>query len=699
MAEPSSRCSPQPSEEVRLHLLGPESASDTTGLTSPKAALAAAPAERQQQKQQQPQQLHDKLVHQQLLLIQQQQAVYGQMLSEGLQFLSLNHLPSEAAKPVQQTLLTNQERGQTTALTTELVVTEAPEGACSNIFEEGGFQGQNESQCVAKNALHCNQEQTPHRPLLSLLQKQHQHFREVQKQVESDKLRWRIEELIEATVGPSDLHEPGIKQEPQSLVNSSAVEMSLPEASPPEQEVQTDQQRMRQNEQLQYDRIVRTLHQLSKNVTPQQRQLLTDIMTTKPVREQLHATAPLHLPLRPFLNSSCSSPSKVDASAFWQQLILHIATLYAVMGLMRGAAMSPQLEYYKQMTDTCRVECQGAPGEEVVYLLHPPQGHPGWVDANNPVDPYPEELWHSFMQFVEALSMSDCSRLEIGGGRYGMARFLQSRNFAFLRGYSLGQLCHIVQLAISKRKVLAYEDNILKPVNQCKKVVNAFLRLPERSSSKNHISSVGELQHCILELLKANPGDSFFTHVAIRNLCVAIYKARHIKVIPVRPMASSHSAASDASSLPPLLPIAVEWDLPTQSSNSLNAAATPMALDVSERSQTPDGGASPKALETLTESAVGAQESLLRVPKASSGMTFTLMLDNGVGAISSTFEELQQQSARASAAARAQLVTGQGRGGALFTSENRAAADAAETAEASGSETESEGAKGDLDLI
>ncbi|XP_026192432.1 uncharacterized protein LOC34622508 [Cyclospora cayetanensis] len=165
---------------------------------------------------------------------------------------------------------------------------------------------------------------------------------------------------------------------------------------------------------------------------------------------------------------------------------VHIATLYAVMGLMRGAAMSPQLEYYKQMTDTCRVECQGAPGEEVVYLLHPPQGHPGWVDANNPVDPYPEELWNSFM--------------------YGMARFLQSRNFAFLRGYSLGQLCHIVQLAISKRKVLAYEDNILKPVNQCKKVVNAFLRLPERSSSKNHISSVGELQHCILELLKANPG-------------------------------------------------------------------------------------------------------------------------------------------------------------------------------------------------
>ena len=56
-----------------------------------------------------------------------------------------------------------------------------------------------------------------------------------------------------------------------------------------------------------------------------------------------------------------------------------------------------------------------------------------------------------------------------------MARFLQKRGFPFLSNYSLGQLCHIVQLAISTRKVLAYEDNILKPVNQCKKVVNAFL--------------------------------------------------------------------------------------------------------------------------------------------------------------------------------------------------------------------------------
>ena len=48
------------------------------------------------------------------------------------------------------------------------------------------------------------------------------------------------------------------------------------------------------------------------------------------------------------------------------------------------------------------------------------------------------------------------------------------------------------------------------PTNRSKELVLcilcSFQRLPERSTGKNHISSVLELQLCILELLKTNPG-------------------------------------------------------------------------------------------------------------------------------------------------------------------------------------------------
>ena len=76
------------------------------------------------------------------------------------------------------------------------------------------------------------------------------------------------------------------------------------------------------------------------------------------------------------------------------------------------------------MADVCRVEPYGTSGEEVVYLLHPPPNHLGWIDANNPDDPYPEEMWNHFMHFVEALALADCSRLQIGGGRWAGDPFL-----------------------------------------------------------------------------------------------------------------------------------------------------------------------------------------------------------------------------------------------------------------------------------
>lgn len=56
-----------------------------------------------------------------------------------------------------------------------------------------------------------------------------------------------------------------------------------------------------------------------------------------------------------------------------------------------------------------------------------------------------------------------------------MAVALKKLALPFFSGLSLGEYCHVVQLAISKRRLLAYEDNVLKPVATCVTFTNALL--------------------------------------------------------------------------------------------------------------------------------------------------------------------------------------------------------------------------------
>ena len=78
-----------------------------------------------------------------------------------------------------------------------------------------------------------------------------------------------------------------------------------------------------------------------------------------------------------------------------------------------------QLSYYRQLSDTFIVKELAETREEVVLLLNPPEKHQGWVDANDPDDPYPYCLWAHFMHFVQGPHFADSyKQLQIGGGRY-----------------------------------------------------------------------------------------------------------------------------------------------------------------------------------------------------------------------------------------------------------------------------------------
>merc|ERR1719335_2107698 len=48
-------------------------------------------------------------------------------------------------------------------------------------------------------------------------------------------------------------------------------------------------------------------------------------------------------------------------------------------------------------------------------------------------------------------------------GRYSCAQALKARDLHFLEGRSLGEVCHIVQLSVSQKKVIGYLNGAIVP--------------------------------------------------------------------------------------------------------------------------------------------------------------------------------------------------------------------------------------------
>ncbi|CEL98155.1 unnamed protein product [Vitrella brassicaformis CCMP3155] len=129
-----------------------------------------------------------------------------------------------------------------------------------------------------------------------------------------------------------------------------------------------------------------------------------------------------------------------------------------------------------------------------VYLRseHIPCGFRGWVDQKSSVNPYPERVWRQLSDYLCALLRDGgCGRGEatgelayqFKGGRYGMAMELKKRSLHWTNEWTLGEMCHIVQLAITKG-LLAYENNILQPVAVCKGIASAVLEVTPRTQAQ-----------------------------------------------------------------------------------------------------------------------------------------------------------------------------------------------------------------------
>lgn len=118
------------------------------------------------------------------------------------------------------------------------------------------------------------------------------------------------------------------------------------------------------------------------------------------------------------------------------------------------------VELYAQHPDLFIVQ-QPPPGgqadEATIFFVQEPAWFKGWVDIDAPDDPYDEKTWEELAKFLDG-------EHTFAGGRYGMARELMQRNLQFLAALSLGEVCHMVQLAIQHRRLIVYHRKMLKPI-------------------------------------------------------------------------------------------------------------------------------------------------------------------------------------------------------------------------------------------
>lgn len=111
-----------------------------------------------------------------------------------------------------------------------------------------------------------------------------------------------------------------------------------------------------------------------------------------------------------------------------------------------------------------------------------------FVNVYSPDDLYPDELWDAAAEYLDSL---DGLSMVLPGGRYSCAQVLRNLNLSFLDGRSLGEICHIVQLSISQKKLLGYFNGTVVPYKHSQSMIkdkNAQCQRPCTGPSRGKVS-------------------------------------------------------------------------------------------------------------------------------------------------------------------------------------------------------------------
>jgi hypothetical protein len=148
---------------------------------------------------------------------------------------------------------------------------------------------------------------------------------------------------------------------------------------------------------------------------------------------------------------------------------------------------------------------------DVLHLAAAPAGFPGFVDPTSKTDLFPSEAWADLAQFFVEWMRSAAAK-EPPRGRYSMAKSIQESGAVFAESYTLGELCHLVQLAIGKG-LLVHEGNTLKPVAASHEHAKGLLdatgrapRVPERAASDlRPVETWDDLRAAVRLVLRKGP--------------------------------------------------------------------------------------------------------------------------------------------------------------------------------------------------
>merc|ERR1719210_2018902 len=96
------------------------------------------------------------------------------------------------------------------------------------------------------------------------------------------------------------------------------------------------------------------------------------------------------------------------------------------------------------------------------------------------------------------------------GGRYLCVQALMARRLPFFEGCSLGVICHIVQLAISQKKLLGYLNGVVVPYKSSQSMEKercAESQQPcvKMNRGRNNIASWPTVRTCLQKILEEAP--------------------------------------------------------------------------------------------------------------------------------------------------------------------------------------------------
>merc|ERR1712137_104477 len=112
-----------------------------------------------------------------------------------------------------------------------------------------------------------------------------------------------------------------------------------------------------------------------------------------------------------------------------------------------------------------------------------------FVDVYSPADTYMPEFWGRLAQLFDQLKEA------LPGGRYSCAKALVALRLPFLAEFSLGKMCHVVQVAISQKKLLGYHNGTLVPYRLSRDMMKEQCALRQRPCGTNvsHVPSTAPL--------------------------------------------------------------------------------------------------------------------------------------------------------------------------------------------------------------